>query len=405
MPATIEPGCPALVDSDVLVVGAGPAGLMLALELQHRGVSCLVVDKADHIDTRTRAVMVHAHSLELLDELGVARRILAEGVAQKRIAFHLADGRSFGIDFTALDSRFPCYVNIDQPTFERVLTERFTGRGGRIVRDTRYVSHTETEDGGVLSSVRQGDLVREVRSRFIAGCDGASSAVRIELFGDEFPGVTLPFSYLLGEGRPRHELPGDESAMYVSDTGVVSVLPLPRGRFRVAGPFGGTRRLTSVDRLSEKDYTAALDQLGFTARLRLDPLDELAFYAVHQRVAPRLRYGRAFLLGDAAHLNAPAGGQAMNLGLDDAHDLAGRLAQVLGGTLDEAKVEQLLEDYHTERHARAHEVIASTDVNDLLTAMRTAADEADLAAITQKLTTLAAVWSQLPALRAQETIS
>jgi 2-polyprenyl-6-methoxyphenol hydroxylase-like FAD-dependent oxidoreductase len=340
--------------------------------------------------------MVHAGSLALLDGLGVADAVVAESVVQRRISFHPWNGRSFHVDFSGLPGRFPFYVNLDQPLFERVLGEHFTARGGTIVREAAYVSHVDTPDG-VLATVRHGGAEHQVTAKFLAGCDGASSAVRIGLLGDEFPGTTFPFSYLLGEGVPRADLPTDESSMYVSPSGVVSVIPLPRGRCRVAGPFSGGVKLNRDEQLTQQQYEAALDQLGFADRLRLDPVDQLAFYAVHQRVAERFRVGNAFLLGDAAHLNPPAGGQAMNSGLADAHDLVARLAAVLDGAADR---EVLLEGYHRDRHANALAVIASTDTAHLLARMRAAEVDPDLDA---DLTALALTWSQLPTHRVEVT--
>jgi 2-polyprenyl-6-methoxyphenol hydroxylase-like FAD-dependent oxidoreductase len=399
-----EQGWPDQPEFDVLVVGAGPTGLALGLELERQGLSCLLVERSADVDPRTRAVMVHAGSLEQLDALGVADDVLAASVVQRRISFHLHDGRAFHIDFGGLDSRFPYYVNIDQPGFERVLGRHLVARGVPVLRGATYLGHTE-DAAGITATVRHGEVERQVRARFVAGCDGASSAVRIGLLGDEFPGRTYPFSYLLGEGVPRSDLPTDESAMYVSPTGVVSVLPLPEGRFRVAGPFGGALKLTHGDTLSLEQYTQALDALGFSDTLRLDPVNQLAFYAVHERVAERFRVGRAFLLGDAAHLNAPAGGQAMNSGLADAHDLAERLAAVCSGEFTGAAAEALLEGYHDTRRASALAVIASTNTVSLLDRMRAATpgtDPAVLAELDEDLTALARVWSQLPARRGED---
>ncbi len=396
------PDRPPVEEVDVLVVGAGPTGLMMSLELQQRGLSVLCVDRSAEIDPRTRAVMVHARSLELLEQLDVATELVATGVRQQRISFHLHTGASYRIDFTGLPSAHPYYLNIDQPAFEAGLARQFTARGGRLQHGAQYLSHLDLADR-VVSLVKIGPTVHQVRSRFVAGCDGATSAVRIGLFADEFPGRTFPFSYLLGEGRPASELPTDESSMYLSETGVVSVLPLPGGRLRVAGPFGGELQLGRDQQLSLAVYESALDQLGFGVRLRLEPVETLAFYAVHERVAPRFRVGNAFLLGDAAHLNAPAGGQAMNSGLADAHDLAGRIDEVVRGGLVGAQRESVLEGYHTERQSAAHAVIRSTDTRELLGRMRTATNPREIADLDAELDALALVWSQLPARQPEES--
>lgn len=290
-----------VTEAEVLVVGAGPAGLMLGCELRARGVDCLLVERETEIDPRTRAVMVHAASLERFEALGLREALEARGVTQLRIGFHTLS-RSWALDFTDQDTPFPYYLNVPQPEVEAVLAAAYRDLGGRLLRGALYEGHHE-EDGRVV--VRLGTAAGDVRTaaRWLVGADGSSSAVRTGL-GLGFDGVTYPMSYLLAEGNPLTEPPRDESAMYIGPRGAVSLLPMPDGTVRVAGPVA--RELMERDATLEfAEFQETVDTLGFGDRLRLTKADRLAHYQVHERLADRFRAGRALLVGDAAHLNSP----------------------------------------------------------------------------------------------------
>lgn len=381
-------------ETDVLIIGAGPTGLMLGCELARRGVDCTVVDQAGQIDRRTRAVMVHAASLEQLEDLGVREDVERRAVPQRRISFYTRDAAAFTIDFTRLDTPYSYYLNVPQPEVEEVLAETFTRLGGRLIRGLRYQAHRE-EGGQVIAElVGERGGVRSV-SRYLVGADGAGSAVRQQL-GVDFSGVTYPMSYLLAEGHPLVEPDRDESAMYVGPGGAVSLLPLPEGRIRVAGP-ASPELLARDATVSLDHFQSAVDQLGFGDKLRLAGAERLTQYQVHERLAGRFSVGRVALAGDAAHLNSPAGGQAMNTGFGDAAGLAWRLSHLLR---DESR--DLLADYARERRGFAAEVTRSTAVLGLLQDMRNAATDTQHAAIQDKLAGYAGVWSQLYAVYADE---
>jgi len=354
-------------EAEVLIVGAGPTGLMLGCELRTRGVDCLVVERGQEIDPRTRAVMVHAASLERFEALGLRERLEARGTTQLRIGFHTL-GRSWALDFTDQDTPFPYYLNVPQPEVEAVLADAYRDLGGRLARGVSYEEHREEGDE-VIARLRCETWADDctVAARWMVGADGSSSSVRRGL-GIAFDGVTYPMSYLLAEGEPVAEPSRDESAMYIGARGAVSLLPMPDGTVRVAGPVA--RRLLDRDAALEFDeFQDTVDALGFGDRLRLARADRLAHYQVHERLAERFRAGRVLLAGDAAHLNSPAGGQAMNTGFADATALAWRLARLTGSVDGDPA---LLDDYARERRAAAAEVARSTGVLPLLDAMRAA---------------------------------
>lgn len=384
-------------ETEVLVIGAGPTGLMLGCELRARGVDCLLVERAEEIDQRTRAVMVHAASLEQFESLGLRQTLEARGITQLRIGFH-THGGSWTLDFTDQDTLFPYYLNVPQPAVEAVLAAAYRDLGGRIARGLDYEGHHPDGDSGLLARLRGEKGERSVAARWLVGADGSSSTVRQSL-GIGFDGITYPMSYLLAEGAPVAAPRCDESAMYIGTGGAVSLLPLPDGTVRVAGPVA--RQLLDRDAALEFDeFQDTVGELGFGDTLRLAKADRLAHYQVHERLAVRFRSGRALLAGDAAHLNSPAGGQAMNTGFADAAALAWRLARLTGsGDGDPA----LLDDYARERRAAAAGVARSTGVLPLLDAMRAAsaagaAGDKDPAAertVEDGLARLADTWSQL----------
>ncbi|MER5537738.1 FAD-dependent monooxygenase [Streptomyces mirabilis] len=407
--STRESPATPITETEVLIVGAGPTGLMLGCELRTRGVDCLLVERGQEIDPRTRAVMVHAASLERFEALGLREQLEARGITQLRIGFH-ALGRSWALDFTDQDTSFPYYLNVPQPEVEAILADAYRDLGGHLVRGVRYEEHRE-QGGQVVARLRSetGADDRTVAARWLVGADGSSSSVRGGL-GVAFDGVTYPMSYLLAEGEPVAEPSRDESAMYIGARGAVSLLPMPDGTVRVAGPVA--RQLLDRDAALEFDeFQNIVDALGFGDRLRLARVDRLAHYQVHERLAERFRVGRVLLAGDAAHLNSPAGGQAMNTGFADATALAWRLARL---TRSVDGVPALLDDYARERRAAAAEVARSTGVLPLLDAMRgasadgvehagtTGADGSGMHAVAaaertvrEGLARLADAWSQL----------
>ncbi|MFF3245340.1 FAD-dependent monooxygenase [Streptomyces sp. NPDC002870] len=378
--------------TDVLIIGAGPTGLMLGCELRRRGVDCLVVDRESRIDRRTRAVMVHAAGLEQFEALGLRAELEARGVPQQRISFHTYRGVTHTIDFAGLDTAYPYYLNVPQPEVEAVLAAAYRDMGGTLIRSLRYERHTQ-EAGSVRAELTGEAGPHFVTARHLVGADGAGSTVR-ERLGIEFPGVTYPMSYLLAEGTPAVQVDRGESAMYIGPAGAVSLLPLPDGLVRIAGPVSAAQldRDTTVE---VTEFQSTVDRLGFGSRLRLAEARRVAHYQVHERLADRFRTGGAVLAGDAAHLNSPAGGQAMNTGFGDAAALAWRLGHPLDGADPGRGGPGPLDDYARERRAFAADVARTTGVLGLLDAMRDAVTPAAHQAVQDALSGLAEAWSQL----------
>jgi len=332
-------------DPDVLVIGAGPTGLVLAGELLRRGLSVRVVDKLVAPTPHSRAIGVHARSLEILDDLGVADELIARGMRITGAALQTARGPIATVTFDELDTRYPFILCVSQVETETVLRDLLAARGGAIERDTELVALAQDERGveAVLRTPR-GD--ERARASWIVGCDGAHSGVRHAL-GIDFEGHAYEETFVLADVRIDWDAPLERVSTFLHEDGVAALFPMQGGRWRViasnAEALGAQPSLDDVRSLVEPRVGRAL---AMRDAAWISP------FRIHCRQVARYRHGRAFLAGDAAHIHSPIGGQGMNTGIQDAHNLAWKLAR--GG-------ETLLESYHAERHAIGRDVLAQTD--------------------------------------------
>ncbi len=358
----------------VVIAGAGPTGLVLALLLRRQGFDVWVVEASPEVDERPRAVMLHARGLEILQTLELSDDLLRKGWWQSAMAFDRSDGLRLEMRFSELPTRFPGVLNVRQPDIERTLATALLEAGGRLERGA-VVRHCRQLGSGVLVEVSRQGRCEVIEVDWLFGCDGARSNVRASL-GATFDGHTVPYPYLLGEGAPfSRPLPGDVSAMLISDHGVVSWLPFPDGTVRVAGPGQAmqaqsdpTPRAPDVE-LSAPDFLSVQDRLVADPALRITDVHRCAHYRVHSRLASLWGRGRVWIAGDAAHVHPPAGGQALNLGFSDAEAIAFRLA---------GRGAPSLASYQRERAAVAQATLEQVAVAPLIEAIRVARTDADL---------------------------
>ncbi|MBT1675689.1 FAD-dependent oxidoreductase [Curtobacterium aurantiacum] len=334
---------------DVLVVGAGPTGLAAAIELRRRGCQVLIVDAGAEGSNTSRAALIHARTLEVLEPIGVTPKLLAEGVVVPRFSLQERARVLARLDFSHLPTEYPFTLMLPQYRTEQLLTQHLTELGVVVHRQVR-LTRLQQGDGFAEAGLTDArGVATSVTARFVVGADGLRSTVRARA-GIAFDGSSSTQQFVLADVRMDWPLLNDEVQLFFSPSGLVVVAPLPHGQHRVVATVG-----TAEKRPGLPEVQALLDARGPGAT-RLRELVWSSRFQVQHRVAARYRWGTAFLAGDAAHVHSPAGGQGMNTGIQDAVDLATTIAEVLGGA-DPAT----LDGYEQRRRPVAQEVVRFTD--------------------------------------------
>lgn len=344
--------------TDVLIVGAGPTGLTLANVLAREGVPFRIVDRKAGPVEESRALVVHARSLELLDKLGLAGEAVREG--QKLGAAELLEeGKPVGkISFFGDDqgerTPYPFALIYEQHRTERLLIRGLGRAGGRVEWSTELAGLSQTSSG-VRATVRHPDgSEEEVEAGWVVGADGASSPVRHAL-GLGFEGDTYEQTLFLADVEMEWPLRPNQAHVNLTRAGFFGFFPMPgKDRFRIAGSV--PPEIGEGERIAPADIQLVIDR--YTGlRARITDVRWTSVYRTHRRMTERFRVGRAFLAGDAAHIHSPAGGQGMNTGIGDAYNLAWKLAAVVKG---EAR-ESLLDSYEAERMPFARAILGGSD--------------------------------------------
>lgn len=338
--------------ADVVVVGAGPTGLTTACVLRSRGLDVLVVDAAERGATASRAAVVHARTLEVLEDLDVASRLVATGVRVRRVAVHDRAQVLARVDLSGLPTAYPHLLLLEQWRTERVLTERLRELGGSVRRpwEVTAVRVDDGAPGAVVTATGPGGTAHEVAARFVVGADGMRSLVRRQA-GIDFPGSRYRQVFLSADVRMDWPLPAGEAQAFLSRQGAAVVAPLPEGFHRVAGSAAD-----GADRPDVQEVQEFLDAVG-PGGARVREVTWASRFTVRHHLAETFCRGPVLLAGDAAHVHSPVGGQGMNTGIQDGVDLGRTLAAVVTGEAPDAA----LEDCTRRRRQAARRVIAFTD--------------------------------------------
>ncbi|HEX3413044.1 MAG TPA: FAD-dependent monooxygenase [Stellaceae bacterium] len=334
-----------------LIVGAGPTGLVMAHELARDGIQCRLIDKAPHRAMESRAIAIHSRTVETFELMGLADDFLGAGQHIAGVNVYGEHGRIAHAAFGMLETRYPFVLGVPQDETERILEERLARLGVRVERNTELVSLAQREFG-VGARLRTADRVEEVEADWLLGCDGAHSTVREQL-GISFSGATYPEHFVLADVKVAGDLDHAEAQVWLQREGALAFFPLPEDRWRliiINSPpdWHGEPGLAQCQ--------ALVDERGLH-RLRLGDPRWTAVFRIHRREAARFRKDRMFLLGDAAHIHSPVGGQGMNMGIQDAFNLGWKLSLILRNGANP----QLLDSYEAERKPVDEAVIRQTD--------------------------------------------
>jgi 2-polyprenyl-6-methoxyphenol hydroxylase-like FAD-dependent oxidoreductase len=339
-------------DCQVLIVGAGPTGLVLACELLARGIRARIIDMGDGVVLETRALGIHARTLEVFDMMGVADRFVSRGQEVRR--FHMySDGKTLiRLDLARNGSAFGFMLDVPQDVTETILRQRVAELGGRVEQGTE-LSGLTVDPGGITATVSgPGGVVRTVTADYLVGADGAHSRVRNEL-GLDFRGHPYTQDWLLADVCLGWDRPEDEMhAFFRRDGRPLICMPMRGHRWRVILPYAGERdrQAPTLEEIQRLVGERAPEHVPVS-----DP-SWLATFRCQRRSTHVYRRGRVLLAGDAVHIHSPAGGQGMNTGIMDAHNLAWKLALVVSGRSPEG----LLDTYGAERAPVAANVLALT---------------------------------------------
>ena len=345
------------METEVLIVGAGPTGLMLASQLARRGVRALIIDRHSGPAQQTRAMAVQARTLEIYSKLGIADRALALG-ERGTGANMWANGRwtariPIG-DIGKSLSPFPFILMLGQDDNERIMGEKLAELGVAVQWNTELTAFTQHSDHVEAVIKTDNGNARRVRASWLAGCDGARSAVR-ELSGITFPGAPYEHVFFVADTEATGSMKQGELNVYLWRDGFHLFFPMRgKNRWRVIGVLPKAMRSRS-DLAFDELVPELRQEAGST--LTFKQCSWFSTYRIHHRAAERFRDRRCFLLGDAAHVHSPMGAQGMNTGLQDAYNLAWKLALVVQGRADAA----LLDTYEEERMPVAQRLLRTTD--------------------------------------------
>jgi 2-polyprenyl-6-methoxyphenol hydroxylase-like FAD-dependent oxidoreductase len=339
-------------DCQVLVVGAGPTGLVLACELLARGVRARIIDKGDGVVLQTRALGIHARTLEVFDMMGLAERFIEHGQVVRR--FHMyTDGKSLvRLDLARNGSAFGFMLDVPQDVTETILRQRVSELGGRVEQGTE-IQGLSVDPSGITATVTEpGGSKGGITADYVVGADGAHSSVRSEL-GLDFQGHPYTQDWLLADVHLGWDRADDEMhAFFRRDGRPLICMPMREHLWRVILPYAGERdrRAPTLEEIQRLVGERAPEPVSVS-----DPA-WLATFRCQRRSTHVYRRGPVMLAGDAVHIHSPAGGQGMNTGIMDAHNLAWKLALVASGQAPE----WLLDSYGQERGPVAADVLALT---------------------------------------------
>jgi 2-polyprenyl-6-methoxyphenol hydroxylase-like FAD-dependent oxidoreductase len=349
---------PTPIKTDVVIVGAGPTGLSLACQLIRYGIDFVVIDKKEGVTPYSKALGVHARTLEIYEQLDLAKKAIERGTIAGRVRL-LEGGEIIGeVDLSNIGqglSAYPFMLVLEQSQNERLLHEYIQAHDRDILWQTELESFSQDEASLTADVKNNAGETQIIAGKYLVGCDGPKSPVRHAL-GLSFEGSTFERLFYVADVRIDWKYSHDALHVCLTRNAVVAFFPMPgENHWRIVGSFP-----EGFDKdEGEVEYEEIEARIKQEAELELDitRVDWFSTYKVHTRHVEKFSSGRCFLAGDSAHIHTPAGGQGMNTGIQDAYNLAWKLALVVKG----AAAEQILDTYNEERLPNAKKLLQTTD--------------------------------------------
>lgn len=348
----------ATIKTKVVIVGAGPTGLSLACQFVRYGIDFVIIEKNQAVTPYSKAIGVHARTLEIYEQLGSAQKAVEQGAIAGKVRL-LAGGEVGGeMDLSNIGeglSPYPFVLMLEQSKNERLLFEYLQSHQKEVLWNTELESFSQTEAGVTARAKTADGASQTIEAKYLVGCDGAKSPAR-QALGLDFGGSTFERMFYVADAQVDWQFSHDALHVCLAKESFVVFFPLKgEKRYRIVGVFPEEFAKDEGDVLYEEIEARINEQ----TKLELDIHDVEWFstYKVHTRHVSRFSEGRCFLAGDAAHIHSPAGAQGMNTGIQDGYNLAWKMALVLRGKADE----RLLETYNEERLENAKNLLRTTD--------------------------------------------
>jgi 2-polyprenyl-6-methoxyphenol hydroxylase-like FAD-dependent oxidoreductase len=340
----------AAIDTDVLIVGAGPVGLFLANECARRGLRWRLIEARSSQSVHSKALAIFPRTLEIFDMAGLVGPFIEMANRVTSVAV-MAHGRTLAhMRFAPEESPYPLIAMVPQDVTERLLAEQLQRKGGAVEYETSFVSAVQHDDCVSVMMDQKGKRL-ELIAAFVVGCDGAHSTVR-HLLNLPFEGAEYDALFMLADVQTNETFPADELQLCPSEFGPVAIFPMSASRRRIVATIenaeGDAPSLDLVQRILSQRAPRGIEAHA---------LYWSSYFRIHHRQVAQLRVGRIFIAGDAAHIHSPFGGQGMNTGLHDVWNLVWKLDLVLHGRGND----RLLDSYSAERRPVIKHVIETTD--------------------------------------------
>ena len=343
--------------SEVLIVGAGPIGLSTAIMLTMQGTKCRIIDKDDRDPGKqyfSRALGLHARTLEIFADIGVIKDCMIKGRIINGLGFYFDGHKAASISFRHLPSGYPFMLSLPQCDTESILEQRLNQLGVFVTRSTELLDLNQNQDYVTATIKNASEQTIKENFAYVVGADGFHSKVR-KLCAIPFDGAQYEESWLLAETYLSRDFPSDEANVIISNNSNLAVVPMPDGKIRVTGPDTSSKR--DINDVDLSVFNAALKEMGTLENIEYREPEQVTRFRVHRRLARSYRKNRVFLVGDAAHVHSPGGGQGLNTGMLDAYNLAWRLSLA---TNAKASV-NILDGYNTERRRAGEITVFGTD--------------------------------------------